>query len=100
VAQIFEDDVSVNGNELAACMRVSRWTVYRWKDEYKFEFGRRTTTGHLKARLRPMAQLPNSRSVKRLTRIEILLAEIAKADDDRMSDKERKCLESELSRLR
>jgi hypothetical protein len=37
-------------------MRVSRWTIGRWKAQgYEFEFGRRTTAGHLKAWLRGRA---------------------------------------------
>jgi hypothetical protein len=53
ITQTFADDVPVNGQELAQAMRVSRWTVYRWRDDgYRFEFGKRTTPGHLKLWLR------------------------------------------------
>lgn len=49
VQPIFSDDVPVNQSELAAAMRVSRWTVHRWvKAGYRFEFGTRTTVGHAK----------------------------------------------------
>jgi hypothetical protein len=50
----FADDVPLNMTELAQAMRVSRWTIGRWKKEhgYQFEFGRHTTAGHLKAWLR------------------------------------------------
>lgn len=65
VTQTFEDDVSVNGEELAQAMRVSRWTIYRWKAEgYQFEFGSRTTTGHLKAWLRSRAATPSPTDIK------------------------------------
>lgn len=53
ITQRFADDVVVNALELSQNMRVSRWTVYRWRGQgYKFEFGNLTTTGHLKAWLR------------------------------------------------
>jgi hypothetical protein len=56
VAHRFADNVPVNTNELARAMRVSRWTVYGWKESgYRYEFGRRTTVGHLKAWLREQA---------------------------------------------
>ena len=56
VVQRFADDVPVNTKELALAMRVSRWTIYRWKEKgYRYEFGRRTTVGHLKAWLREQA---------------------------------------------
>lgn len=49
----YADDVPLTLVELAKAMRVSRWTIYRWKSEgpdpYRFEFGRQTTLGHLKA---------------------------------------------------
>jgi hypothetical protein len=52
----FADDVPVNMKELGQTMRVSRWTIRRWKDQgYEFEFGRRTTAGHLKEWLRTRA---------------------------------------------
>jgi hypothetical protein len=53
----FADDVPLNTTELAQAMRVSRWTIGRWKKDqgYQFEFGRRTTAGHLKAWLRARA---------------------------------------------
>jgi hypothetical protein len=77
VRQLFADDVPVNGKELAQAMRVSRWTVYRWKEKgYRFEFGNRTTTGHLKAWLR------------------------AQTAGEPVSDKEQGRLASALSRLR
>jgi hypothetical protein len=61
----FADDVPVNSQELARAMRVSRWTVLRWREQgYEFEFGRRTTPGHLKSWLRSrstMAQTPEDK---------------------------------------
>ena len=79
VTQSFADDVPINAKELAQAMRVSRWTVYRWKaDGYRFEFGNRTTAGHLKAWLRSQA---------------------AKAPIP-VSDKEQERLTSALGRLR
>ena len=52
----FADDCVVNINDLAQAMRVSRWTVGLWRKQgYQFEFGRRTTPGHLKAWLRARA---------------------------------------------
>jgi len=59
----FADDVPVSTSELADAMRVSRWTIRRWKEDgYQFEFGRRTTTGHLKAWLREQALKDQSSS--------------------------------------
>jgi hypothetical protein len=56
VSQAFADDVVVNAKELAHALRVSRWTVSRWREEgYVFEFGNRSTPGHLKAWLRERA---------------------------------------------
>jgi hypothetical protein len=56
VVQRFADDIPVNTKELALDMRVTRWTIYRWKENgCQFEFGRRTTVGHLKAWLREEA---------------------------------------------
>jgi hypothetical protein len=53
VTQSYADDVVVNAKELANALRVSRWTVARWREEgYQFEFGNRSTPGHLKAWLR------------------------------------------------
>jgi hypothetical protein len=53
ITQSFADDVVVNAKELAQALRVSRWTVTRWREEgYQFEFGDRSTPGHLKAWLR------------------------------------------------
>ena len=52
----YADDVPLTLMELSKAMRVSRWTVQRWKDDgYKFEFKRWTTMGHLKAWLRKHA---------------------------------------------
>jgi hypothetical protein len=77
IRQLYADDVPVNGKELAQAMRVSRWTVYRWKERgYRFEFGNRTTPGHLKTWLRAQTQEPP------------------------VSDKEQERLASALSRLR
>jgi hypothetical protein len=57
VEQAFADDVVVNTKELSQNMRVSEWTAYRWKTQgYRFEFGKRTTTGHLKNWLRGLAE--------------------------------------------
>jgi hypothetical protein len=76
VRQLFADDVPVNGKELAQAMRVSRWTVYRWKEKgYRFEFGNRTTAGHLKAWLRdrtaeePVADKERERLALALSRL-------------------------------
>ncbi|MEY2602816.1 MAG: hypothetical protein QOH31_574 [Verrucomicrobiota bacterium] len=56
ITQSFADDVVVNAKELAQALRVSRWTVARWREEgYQFEFGNRSTPGHLKAWLRQRA---------------------------------------------
>jgi hypothetical protein len=56
ITQSFADDVVVNAKELAHALRVSRWTVARWREEgYQFEFGNRSTPGHLKAWLRERA---------------------------------------------
>jgi hypothetical protein len=61
ITQLFADDVTVNALELSRNMRVSQWTVYSWKAQgYRFEFGKRTTTGHLKSWLRLQADLPDS----------------------------------------
>jgi hypothetical protein len=60
VVNKFADDVPVTALEVAGAMRVSRWTVSRWRKlGYQFEFGRRTTLGHLKAWLRDQAKTPN-----------------------------------------
>jgi hypothetical protein len=57
ITQPYADDVCVNALELSQNMRVSRWTVYRWRAQgYQFEFGKLTTTGHLKAWLRALAE--------------------------------------------
>jgi hypothetical protein len=51
--QAYADDVVVNAKELAQALRVSRWTLARWREKgYQFEFGNRSTPGHLKAWLR------------------------------------------------
>jgi hypothetical protein len=56
ITQSFADDVVVNAKELAHALRVSRWTLARWREEgYQFEFGNRSTPGHLKAWLRERA---------------------------------------------
>jgi hypothetical protein len=56
ITQSFADDVVVNAKELAHSLRVSRWTLARWREEgYRFEFGNRSTPGHLKAWLRERA---------------------------------------------
>ena len=61
IAPKYSDDLPVNAKELAEAMRVSRWTVYRWRSEgYRFEFGSRTTAGHLKDWLRSRADLPKN----------------------------------------
>jgi hypothetical protein len=47
------DDVVVNAKELAQALRVSRWTLTRWREKgYQFEFGNRSTPGRLKEWLR------------------------------------------------
>jgi hypothetical protein len=56
ISQKFADDVPVNLAELAEAMRVSRFTVARWKKQgYRFEFGHQTTIGHCKAWRREQA---------------------------------------------
>jgi len=56
ITQSYADDVVVNAKELAHALRVSRWTVSRWREEgYQFEFGNRSTPGQLKAWLRERA---------------------------------------------
>lgn len=61
ITQKFADDVPVNSMELAETMRVSRATVYRWRAEgYRYEFGNRTTAGHLKQWLRSQADKPKA----------------------------------------
>jgi hypothetical protein len=81
VTRSFSDDVPLNTKELAQAMRVSRWTVQRWKAAgYRFEFGKRTTAGHLKTWLRAQAAEP-----------EVPLS---------VSDKEQVRLASALGRLR
>ena len=61
INQLFADDVCVNLKELAATMRVSRWSIHRWKEQgYRFEFGNRTTAGHLKTWLRIQAESEGS----------------------------------------
>jgi hypothetical protein len=56
VTKSFADDVVVNSTELAQAVRVSRWTLARGREEgYFFEFGSRSTPGHLKAWLRERA---------------------------------------------
>jgi hypothetical protein len=62
VTQLFADDTVVNALELSQALRVSRWTLDRWrKGGYVFEFGNRSTPGHLKAWLR---ENPRKRAVK------------------------------------
>jgi hypothetical protein len=57
ITQLYADDVCVNALELSKNMRVSRWTIYRWRGHgYRFEFGSLTTTGHLKDWLRTQAE--------------------------------------------
>jgi hypothetical protein len=57
ISSRFSDDCVVNAQELAAAMRVSRWTVQRWcREGYRFEFGRRTTPGHCNEWLRTRAK--------------------------------------------
>jgi hypothetical protein len=57
IEQAYDDAVVLNALELSQNMRVSRWTIYRWRSQgYKFEFGNLTTTGHLKAWLRTLAE--------------------------------------------
>ena len=62
ITQAFADETVVNALELSRALRVSRWTLDRWrKDGYEFEFGSRSTPGHLKAWLR---ERPRKRAVK------------------------------------
>jgi hypothetical protein len=57
VTKSFADDVVVNSKELAEAMRVSRWTLARWREQgYVFEFGTRSAPGHCKAWLRERAK--------------------------------------------
>lgn len=50
------DSSVVNVGELAQLMRVSRWSIASWRKQgYAFEFGNRTTPGHLKSWLRERA---------------------------------------------
>jgi hypothetical protein len=73
----FADDVPVTSLEVACAMRVSRWTVGRWKQAgYKFEFGRHTTLGHLKAWLRDQAQKPPLPDKKDAIRLEAALSRL------------------------
>src|ERR1700756_348276 len=53
----YADDIPLKASEVAKAMRVSRWTLHRWRVEgYNFEFGNRlTTVGHLKNWLRQRA---------------------------------------------
>jgi len=45
----FADDVVVNSNELCEAIRISRFTLLKWKKAgYIFQYGRRTTPGHCK----------------------------------------------------
>ena len=61
-SQPFADDTVVNALELSQALRMSRWTLDRLrKDGYEFEFGTRSTPGHLKAWLR---ENPRKRAVK------------------------------------
>ena len=80
VTQSFSDDVPINAKELAQAMRVSRWTVYRWKEKgYRFEFGNRTTAGHLKTSLRSQAaapEVPHSVSDKEQERLALALSRL------------------------
>jgi hypothetical protein len=69
----YADDVPLTLVELAKAMRVSRWTIYRWKTEgYRFELGRLTTLGHLKNWLRQQA-LKKSGTDKEVERQNALL---------------------------
>jgi hypothetical protein len=66
---MLNDDSPVNNTELAQLMRCSRATIFSYKKQgYKFEFGNRTTAGHLKAWLRERAakkERPVSEAVAR-----------------------------------
>ena len=72
----YADDVPLTLVELAKAMRVSRWTIYRWRSEgpdpYRFEFGRKSTAGHLKNWLRQQA-LKKSGTDKEVERQNALL---------------------------
>jgi hypothetical protein len=57
VTKKFADDVLLNAGELAEALRVSRWTVGRWRENgYKFLYGKFTTAGHAKDWLRAEAR--------------------------------------------
>jgi hypothetical protein len=58
VTKKFADNVLVNAAELAESLRVSRWTVGRWRERgYKFLYGRYTTSSHAKSWLKEQAEL-------------------------------------------
>jgi hypothetical protein len=57
ITKKYADDVPLTAGDLAKAMRVSRWTVGRWKaDGYKFLYGKMTTPGHVKAWLKTEAE--------------------------------------------
>jgi hypothetical protein len=73
IVPAFADDVLIRTEELAKALRVSRFTVHRWKRQgYQFAYGDFTTLGHFKEWLRTR---PPSRSVKKKpdTRVEDFL---------------------------
>lgn len=73
ITQKLADDVPVNLTELAEAMRVSRFTVARWKKRgYRFEFGHQTTIGHCKEWRREQAANAPARDRKKTEEQEIL----------------------------
>lgn len=67
----FTDDTPLNGTELAAYMRFSRWTVGRDKRAgYRFEFGFKTTPRHYKKWKREQVAAADTISVEDSERME------------------------------
>jgi hypothetical protein len=59
VTKKYADDVLLNIGELSEALRVSRWTIDRWRKRengYKFLYGKLTTAAHAKDWLRQQAQ--------------------------------------------
>jgi hypothetical protein len=59
VTKKYADDVLLNIGELSEALRVSRWTIDRWRkreDGYKFLYGKLTTAAHAKNWLAQQAQ--------------------------------------------
>jgi hypothetical protein len=59
ITKKYADDVLLNIGELAEALRVSRWTIDRWRkreDGYIFLYGKLTTPAHAKAWLARQAE--------------------------------------------